>query len=194
MHQFNQVDESNKENIVSKNKHERGGSAVAEHAEKNAEQVEVLASEVGQVDENLAVATHPAIEHDSTVAEVSIDDGKLEELKKTLSPENLAVVETLQAEIAALSKPKKVASGSKARPNVVYTLLNKPPKWSDTPQVAQIEQILFSQPKKKMTEPEIFELIKAGAEAGVLRTRQNPVRIFQYYRANLISENVLIYQ
>lgn len=178
---------------MSKNKHERGGgSAVADreevlqHGEANAEQVENLASEMeGAVE-------HPAIEQDASV-EAPIE-GALEELKKTLTPEQLTVLEGLQAEIATLSKPRKVASGSKARPNVVYTLLSKPPKWSDTPQVAQIEQILFGQSKKKLTEPELFDLIRKGAEDGVLRTKQNPVRIFQYYRAGLISGNVLLQQ
>lgn len=183
---------------MSKNKHEnRGGSAVADHAEANAAQVEVLAAEVTEVvevNEDLAVAVHPAIESDSAHVEVVVDEAKIEELKKSLTPDQLLIVEQLQGEIASLSKPKRVASGSKARPNVVYTLLSKPPKWSDTPQVAQIEQILFGQTKTSMTEPEVFDLIKAGADAGILRTKQNPVRIFQYYRANLISENVLRYQ
>lgn len=181
---------------MSKNKHRNeGGTAVAD-SPTNEEQAMSLATEDAstRVDEDLAVSEHPAIAADAAHAEPVMDEEKIEELKKSLSPEQLAVVEELQGEIAKLSKPKKVASGSKARPNVVYTLLNQPPQWSDTPQVAQIEKILFGQSKKKLTEPEIFDLIKAGAEAGILRTKQNPVRIFQYYRASLISENVLIYQ
>lgn len=111
-----------------------------------------------------------------------------------LSPEVLLMIDGLQAEVDRLKRPRKVASGSKARPNVRYTLLKQPPKWSDTPQVAQLEEILFGQDKREMTEPEIFDLIKRGAEAGILRTKQNPVRIFQYYRSDLIKDNVLIYR
>jgi len=184
-------------------KKNREGSVVdrTEHDAANAEQAESLASEVNtdNLGEELQGAedatVHPAVEADGAhQSEVKLTDEQIEKLKSGLTEEQLAVVETLQSEIAALSKPKRVASGSKARPNVVYTLMNKPPKWSDTPQVAQIEQILFGQDKREMTEPEIFDLIKAGADAGILRTRQNPVRIFQYYRSDLIKDNVLRYQ
>lgn len=105
----------------------------------------------------------------------------------------LEVIKNLQSQINKLSKgkPRKVASGSKPRPNVIYTLLNKPPAWHATPQVAQLEQILFSQPKTSLTEPEVFELVRAGKEAGILRTKQDAVRIFQYYRSRLLDANVL---
>lgn len=86
---------------------------------------------------------------------------------------------------------RRVASGSKARPNVKYTLLKRPPKWSATPQVAQLEQILFSQDKMELTEPELFALVTEGKAAGKLKTNQDPVRIFQYYRGQLLQNDVL---
>ena len=114
-----------------------------------------------------------------------------------------SLIACLQAKIAALkeSKSKRVASGSKPRPNVTYTLLNKPPAWSSTPQVAQLQQILFAPAflaqhaqadgSVKLSEPDLFAAIVAGAESGVLRTKQEPIRIFQYYRSNLLNANCL---
>ncbi len=113
---------------------------------------------------------------------------------QTLAPDVQQRIDVLQAEVDRLKKPRRVASGSKARPNVKYTLLKRPPKWSETPQIAQLEEILFGQDKRELLEPELFDLIKKGAEAGVLRTKQNPVRIFQYYRSDLIKDNVLVYR
>lgn len=98
----------------------------------------------------------------------------------------------------------RVASGSRPRANVKYLLLNKPPKWHKTPQVAQIEQILFSKevadkftsvvdgkPTVSISEPDLVEIIRKGAEDGTLRTQQEPFRIFQYYRKDLISASVI---
>ncbi len=116
------------------------------------------------------------------------------EERSALAPDVQQRIDVLQAEVDRLKKPRRVASGSKARPNVKYTLLKRPPKWSDTPQIAQLEEILFGQDKRELLEPELFDLIKKGAEAGVLRTKQNPVRIFQYYRSDLIKDNVLVYR
>ncbi len=149
---------------------------------------------------------------EETPAEVLDDPTKVEIagviLKDATKEELIRVVDTLRSEIEVYQKgagtKRKIASGSKARPNVVYTLLEKPPKWDNTPQVAQIQQILFD-PKvaaehtvevdgKKvvqMTEPEVFALIEQGKKNGVLRTRQEPVRIFQYYRSNLLNTNCL---
>lgn len=110
---------------------------------------------------------------------------------EALSPEARELVAGLQKQLADLTGPKRVASGSKPRPNVTYKLLNQPPNWSRTPQISQIEKILFNQDKREFTEPEIFDLIKKGFDEGTLRTKQNPVRIFQYYRAQLIKDNVL---
>ena len=113
----------------------------------------------------------------------------------------MAKIAALQGKLAAKVATKKVASGSRARPNVKYTLLTNPPAWASTPQVAQLQQILFSpeviakftQPdgKVEMTEPEIFSVIEAGAAAGLLKTSQPPVRILQYYKSDLLNANCL---
>ena len=115
------------------------------------------------------------------------------------------IIDNLQAEINTIKSRqpgRRVASGSKARPNVKYTLLARPPEWHSTPQVAQLEHILFApevaaehaDPKTgvvTLSEPELFALVEAGQVSGVLRTKQNPVRIFQYYRTELLNSNVL---
>ena len=113
------------------------------------------------------------------------------------------LIANLQAKIAALKedRAKRVASGSKPRPNVTYTLLDKPLAWSSTPQVAQLQQILFdekfladhrqSDGAVKIAEPDLFAAISAGAAAGALRTKQEPIRIFQYYRSHLLNANCL---
>lgn len=116
----------------------------------------------------------------------------------------MAQIDALRAQIEALKGAKnsrKVASGSKPRPNVTYTLLAKPPQWSATPQVAQLQQILFNPAfldahrgadgVVKVDEPTLFAAVVAGKEAGVLRTKQEAVRILQYYRSNLLTANCL---
>ena len=126
---------------------------------------------------------------------------------KEIPAEALKLIEALQAQINALKNSKatrKVASGSKARPNVTYTLLAKPPAWHSTPQVAQLQQILFNEAflaahrgedgTVKVSEPELFAQVAAGHAAGILRTRQEPVRIFQYYRSDLLNANCLRWQ
>ena len=133
---------------------------------------------------------------------------KVEEVAvKEIPPEALKLIEALQAPINLLKTSKasrKVASGSKARPNVTYTLLAKPPAWHSTPQVAQLQQILFdpafleahkqADGSIKVSEPDLFAQVVAGHAAGILRTRQEPVRIMQYYRSILLNSNCLRWQ
>ena len=131
----------------------------------------------------------------------------LPEAPTVISKDALKLIEALQAQINLLKNSKasrKVASGSKARPNVTYTLLAKPPAWHSTPQVAQLQQILFDAKfldahraedgTVKVSEPELFAQVIAGKEAGVLRTHQEAVRIFQYYRSILLNSNCLRWQ
>ena len=121
--------------------------------------------------------------------------------------ELLAMLERLKQELASIrgseSGRRQVASGSKARPNVLYTLLNKPNSWHSTPQVAQLQGLLFdpsvAQKYAKdgvvtLTEPELFGIIEDGKAAGKLRTKQPAVRIFQYYRNELLLSNTLRWQ
>ena len=153
------------------------------------------------VNEAIASAPLPAtpieveatpIEVEATPIEVdstrSADLAELEDVKRTL--------EALTARpAAATSKPTKgLASGSKPRPNVKYTLMARAPGWTKTPQVEQLTNILFGQPKREMMEPELFQLLENGKKSGLLRTIQPAVRIFQYYRAEMVAANVLRYQ
>jgi hypothetical protein len=127
-----------------------------------------------------------------------------QELVPADATDPLVRLEALQAEVDLLkAKPGKsrVATGSKPRPNVIYTLLERPPKFTGTPQVGQLINILFdptfvaahkqADGSVKVPEPELFEQIKAGHAAGVLRTRQEPVRIFSYYRSNLLHADAI---
>ena len=126
---------------------------------------------------------------------------------REIPAEALKLIEALQAQINLLKTSKasrKVASGSKARPNVTYTLLAKPPAWHSTPQVAQLQQILFdpafleahrqTDGSVKVSEPDLFAQVVAGHAAGILRTRQEPIRILQYYRSDLLNANCLRWQ
>lgn len=142
-----------------------------------------------------AEATGDGLAHEaSAVVEQTAES--TEDLKARLT----RVEADLKVARAAKSN-KRVASGSKPRPNVKYTLLNRAPGWTQTPQVIQIQQILFDpavQEKFKqedgsvvIPEPELFALVEDGAKRGILRTRQNPVRILQYYRGELIGHDVL---
>jgi hypothetical protein len=110
-------------------------------------------------------------------------------------------IAALRAELEKLQTQgsgRRIKSGSKPRPNVTYTLLNKPPQWSSTPQLAQIEQILFNNQladgggfSPTIAEPQLFELLEQGKSRGALRTGQPAVRVFQYYRNRMLKENVL---
>ena len=70
-----------------------------------------------------------------------------------------------------------------------------------TPQVGQLLNILFDDAfvaahkqedgSVQVPEPELFEQIKAGHAAGILRTRQEPVRIFSYYRSDLLHADAI---
>lgn len=152
-------------------------------------------------------AGEPAAEEPSVESLLDeYDDDKLKSMK--VSEETISLIQRLRAAVAKSGSKsgRRVASGSKARPNVKYTILAKPPEWSNTPQIAQLQHIIFD-PKvaekftvdlngKKVVqipEPELFDLIRAGAEAGVLKTTQEPVRIFQYYRSDLVKAGALIY-
>ena len=117
----------------------------------------------------------------------------------------MEIINNLEARIAAIQETKasrrSVASGSKPRPNVTYVLLKAPPKWHGTPQVAQLQQILFNPAfmeahkqqdgSIKVNEPELFAAVEAGKAAGILRTKQNPVRIFQYYKSHLLNADCI---
>jgi hypothetical protein len=116
----------------------------------------------------------------------------------------MQLIDALRGQIAVLKNAKtskRVASGSKARPNVTYVLLSKAPAWRSTPQIAQLQQILFDEAfltahrgedgTVKVSEPELFAQVVAGHAAGILRTKQEPVRIFQYYRSDLIGADCL---
>lgn len=126
-----------------------------------------------------------------------------------ITPEALALaeIERLNAKIATLTMGgarRRVASGSKARPNVTYTLLAKPPKWAGTPQVGQLLDVLFEDKfveahkqddgSIKVSEPEVFAQIAKGASDGRLRTKQSPVRVLQYYRSRLLNMDALRWQ
>ena len=166
------------------------GAAVAEPPEMPAE----TAPEVAPVTEETETRLEPPA------------DPLVPSAPEDLSPAMLEI-ESLRAKIAELKAARatrRVASGSKPRPNVTYVLLAKPPQWHGTPQVAQLQQILFDpafvaahtvevdgKPVVRVAEPDLFAQVVAGHAAGVLRTRQEPVRIFQYYRSDLLHADCL---
>jgi hypothetical protein len=158
---------------------------------------------------DVATAEPPAEPQPDHIDPPPAETEKVEEpvAAKEIPKAALELIEALQAQINLLKTSKasrKVASGSKARPNVTYTLLAKPPAWHSTPQVAQLQQILFNEAflaahrgedgTVNVSEPELFAQVIAGKEAGVLRTHQEAVRIFQYYRSILLNSNCLRWQ
>lgn len=122
--------------------------------------------------------------------------------------EAMAKIADLQEQIKVLKAKRakgKVQSGSKPRVNAKYTLLKRPPKWEGAPQVDQLLNILFdptviesaqknAEGHAVLSEPELFQLVKDGAAAGILRTRQEPVRIFQYYRSDLRKVDAIAWE
>ena len=46
----------------------------------------------------------------------------------------------------------------------------------------------------KVSEPDLFAQVVAGHAAGILRTRQEPIRILQYYRSDLLNADCLRWQ
>ena len=59
-----------------------------------------------------------------------------------------------------------------------------------TPQIKQILGGISESGNSEFQESELKSLINELAESGKLKTRQNPWRIFQYYRANMISAGI----
>ena len=59
-----------------------------------------------------------------------------------------------------------------------------------TPQIVQILGGISESGNSEFQESELKTLINELAESGKLKTRQNPWRIFQYYRANMISAGI----
>ena len=59
-----------------------------------------------------------------------------------------------------------------------------------TPQIKQILGGISESGNSEFQESELKTLISELAESGKLKTRQNPWRIFQYYRANMISAGI----
>jgi len=159
--------------------------------------------------QELAAAMEPPYDPDADKAAEATGDGLAHEAaavgRSAESTEDLrARLLRVEADLKTAREAKatrKVASGSKPRPNVKYTLLNQAPGWTQTPQVIQLQQILFAPEvleKYKqengsvvISEPDLFSLVEEGAKKGILRTRQNPIRICQYYRHQLIAHDVL---
>jgi hypothetical protein len=122
---------------------------------------------------------------------------RIAKLQEQLTALSTAPPQLSSAAPAAAAAAKKSGPGSKPRPNVTYFLLKKPAAWASTPQRAQIEQILFSPEVQErfkkddgqvtLTEPEFFEVIEAGAAAGLLRTTQPAVRVAMYYYNDLLN-------
>ena len=59
-----------------------------------------------------------------------------------------------------------------------------------TPQIKQILGGISESGNSEFQESELKSLINELAESGKLKTKQNPWRIFQYYRANMISAGI----
>tara|TARA_R100000742_G_scaffold3756_1_gene895 strand:+ start:210 stop:506 length:297 start_codon:yes stop_codon:yes gene_type:complete len=59
-----------------------------------------------------------------------------------------------------------------------------------TPQIKQILEGISESGNSEFQESELKNLINELAESGKLKTRQSPWRIFQYYRANMISAGI----
>ena len=186
--------------------------AVAETIAESSTVEEVAEAFVEPVAQTHEVRVQPEVEHPEDLPNEppSPEPDKSEEpvvAAKEIPKAALELIEALQAQINLLKTSKasrKVASGSKARPNVTYTLLAKPPAWHSTPQVAQLQQILFdpafleahrqTDGSVKVSEPDLFAQVVAGHAAGILRTRQEPIRILQYYRSDLLNANCLRWQ
>jgi hypothetical protein len=153
-----------------------------------------------------AVTKPPKIPEAPDVPEVPTNPPGEVPAEPIAEPQSAAMqlIDALRGQIAALKgakTSKRVASGSKPRPNVTYVLLSKAPAWRSTPQIAQLQQILFDEAflaahrgedgAVKVSEPELFAQVVAGHAAGILRTKQEPIRIFQYYRSDLIGADCL---
>ena len=171
--------------------------------EENAPTIKEQLAEVAAIAAEEAAADAP-LSTDLSAAETVPDAASAvaEAVAEKKDPTNLkAQIAELRATLGALQTKGRVKSGSKPRPNVQYVILDKPPAWSKTPQVAQLQAAIFDPTfiaahRKEagtvvVSEPDLFAHLKEAAAAGIIRTTQEPVRIFQYYRSTLIGANAL---
>lgn len=119
-------------------------------------------------------------------------------------PELTALVESLKAQLAGISGRRGGNTKKKtvANPSNFYVLRPEPVVFHKTPQVAALQKIITSPKFFKeyvkaadgtvtVSEASLFDAISKGAEAGILRTRQTPVRILKYYKSDLIAAGSL---
>jgi hypothetical protein len=117
--------------------------------------------------------------------------------------DQLALIQAELKKAQAGGSGKRIKSGSKPRADYTYELLIRAPKSVKTPQVNQLQNILFepefvarhtnNDGKILVSEPALFAQINDGAARGKLLTKQEPVRIFQYYRSAMVNAEILRY-
>ena len=60
-----------------------------------------------------------------------------------------------------------------------------------TPQILQIFSVILKSGNSEFAEADLKKLVESAKKDGVLKTRQSALRIFSYYRANMISDGFL---
>ena len=58
-------------------------------------------------------------------------------------------------------------------------------------QAKDLAHIVKAELRSRWTEPELKQVIHAAARSGALKTKQDPWRIFQYYRSHLLNAGIL---
>jgi hypothetical protein len=117
--------------------------------------------------------------------------------ESALTTEATAEVVTVTPASIALQAPAAKSKNHRARPNVVYTLAAVPPADSVAPQEHQICLALHvakhgADLPIDFTEQEAFDAMLRAAASGVLKTKQDPIRILTYYRKPLGELGLLL--
>ena len=90
-----------------------------------------------------------------------------------------------------LKNNSKGKSGLRTRNNVKYTkMIPEEINVSLPPQAIELVGIILNDSNDSWTEPELQKLIDENSE--VLKTKQEPWKIFQYYRKALIDAGFLV--
>lgn len=160
---------------------------------REAESLEELAVLMEVAPKSFLAQYGEEIERKKLELQPKVEEVREEEQKmngKVTREQLIDMVEKLTKQVDEMSKSRKISTRSadgqpKPKPGVKYVVNREKNLRIETPQVVALFEILKGQDKDELTEEEVFRAVEQNK--GLLNTRQSAVRIFRYYRKDLIE-------